>query len=67
METVICHLTDSIEMDKGCCDNKHMEDLMALELQEKKTLKVSEVYYRNKKNTDGQLEFIKNISKPHEK
>lgn len=36
MEAIVCHLTDSIEMDKGCCDDKHMEDLMALELQEKK-------------------------------
>lgn len=36
VEAIVCHLTDSIEMDKGCCDDKHMEDLMALELQEKK-------------------------------
>ena len=38
MKAIIRHLTDSIEMDKGCCNDKHVEDLMALELQEKKDI-----------------------------
>lgn len=38
VEPIECHLTYSVEMDKGCCNYKYMENLMALKLQEKNNI-----------------------------
>ena len=34
VKPVIRHLTNAVEMNKGCDHHQHMEDLMALELKE---------------------------------